>query len=284
MLIEKPDPNVVDLIYKSKSNSEVKAYLMSDIHYDSCKCDVDMFHKHLRMAEKDKAVVMINGDLFDAMQSRDDPRRDPDELKQKYKVSSYTDALVIDVSDMLSKYKVPYIIGLGNHETAVLKKLGTNLIDRVCHDLNKGGGHAFNMGYYGFARFRFHYANGGVKRSKLLYWHHGGGGSSPVTKGVISTARQAVYLPDADVVWNGHNHNEYSLTLNRVGVNTSGKIVETLQHHVRTAGYKMGGLATGSRHGYDVEKHPAPTPRGCMILSFIFTKKAVEIRTQALLY
>lgn len=284
MIISKPDRNVVDLKYKCESNSEVKAYLMSDIHYDSIKCDIEMFTKHLRMAEKDKAVVIINGDLFDAMQGRDDYRRSPEELKQEYKVSSYTDAIVMDMVKLLKKYKIPFIIGLGNHETAVLKHLGTNLIDRIVHNINISGGEAYNMGYFGFARFRFQYANGGVRRSKVLYWHHGKGGNSPVTKGVISTARQAVYLPDADIVWCAHNHNEYSLTLNRVGVNTAGKIVETLQHHVRTPGYKMGGIAHGSQHGFDIEKHPAPTPRGCNVLSFIFHKTGVEVRTQALLY
>ena len=119
---------------------------MSDLHFDSIKCDIDLLTKHLRLAEERNAIVDINGDIFDAMQSRDDPRRNMDELKAEYKVSHYTDALVMYAADYFLQFKVRYIFGLGNHETALIKKLNTNLIDRLAHEVRRGGGEAINTG------------------------------------------------------------------------------------------------------------------------------------------
>jgi len=257
---------------------------MSDVHFDSIKCDVALFEQHLAMAESLNAPVLIAGDLFDAMQGHDDPRRSLEELKHEYKHDNYLDLLVLDVAKTLLKYKVTYIIGMGNHESKVQEKMNTNLTERLCYAVNTGGGHSYSMGYWGFIRFSFKYKKGTSVWKKIMYWHHGLGGNSPVTKGVIDSNRQAVYLPEADIVVNGHNHQQYTLPIPRYKLANNGVPYQENQWHVRTPSYKMSGLLAGDRTGFDVEKHPAPAPRGCVRIDWHFEKNdGVRITPIALL-
>jgi hypothetical protein len=284
MKVSQPDRNVIDLTMSCKSSDEGSIMLMTDVHFDSIKCDVPMFERHLAHAEAIKAPVIIGGDLFDAMQGHDDPRRSLEELKKEYKHENYLDLLVLDVAKCLLQYRVPYFIGLGNHETAVQHKVNTNLTERLCYAINSAGGTAHSMGYWGFFRLFFRYDNGRAAYRKQLYWHHGSGAAAPITRGVLETVRQSSYLPDADVILNGHNHQEYVLTLNRIKVNEAGIPYEEYQHFVRTPGYKKAGLVSGDRHGFDIERHPAPTTRGCVRLDWRFHKnKGVEFIPVALL-
>lgn len=271
MKFERPNASVLDIVHKMKSKDTKHLYAMSDIHFDSVKCDLNLLAKHLSLAAETKSPVLIGGDLFDVMQSHDDPRRSLEELQSEYKHDSYLDLVVLDAANFLSKFNVPYIIGMGNHETAVLRKNNTNLIERLVYALNTSGGEAYSMGYWGFIRMFFQYEKGEERCSRTLYWHHGSGAAAPVTRGVIDTARQAAYLPDADVVINGHNHQEYVVTLNRIRLTKWGAPYEQYQHFVRTPGYKKAGLVHGDKFGFDIEKMPAPTTRGCVRLDFTFS-------------
>lgn len=285
MKISQPDRNTIDLTYNCSATAQGSIILMSDVHFDSIKCDVEMFEKHLAMAEELKAPVIIGGDLFDAMQGHDDPRRSLDELQKKYKHSNYMDLIVVDMADTLLKYKVQYFIGMGNHETAVQNKVNTNLTERICYAINQGGGHAMSMGYWGFFRLIYQYEKGNSAYRKVLYWHHGSGASAPITKGVLETVRQSSYLPEADIVLNGHNHQEYILSLNRIKLSDTGIPYEEYQHFVRTPGYKKAGLIAGDRSGFDIERHPAPTLRGCARVDWNFHKnKGVYFTPTAILY
>jgi hypothetical protein len=285
MKITQPDRNVLDINFTGASKQEYSIIAMADIHFDSCKCDVQLFEKHLQMAHDNNSVVLIAGDMFDAMQGHDDPRRSLNELKAEYKCDNYLDALVLDVAKTLLKYKVTYIIGMGNHESSVERKSNTNLIQRLCHELNTSGGHAYSMGYWGFLRVTVGYTKGNASSQKAIYFHHGSGAGAPVTKGVIETARQAVYLPDADLVINGHNHQSYALPLAKISLSKMGVPVETVQWFVRTPGYKKHGLIAGDRSGFDIEKHPAPTPRGCVKIDLAFDKQVgLTITPITLLY
>jgi len=244
--------------------------LMSDIHFDSPKHDEKLFYKHMRLAEEREALVLIAGDFFDSMQTTHDPRRSPEELMAKYKVSHYLDAIIIDAATYLSQFKVQYILCLGNHETTVLKNNNTNVIDRLAHDINLMGGTAVNAGYSGWIKFLFARGAGG-RKSYDLYWHHGSGGSAPVTKGVIQTARQATYI-NADIVHNGHNHQDYYVPIKQIGINGAGKLETKLMHFVRTPGYKISGIENEDRAGFDVEKVPGVTPRGCAFAEFSYSE------------
>lgn len=258
----------------SESKQNLTVMLASDIHYDSILCDISLFEKHLKLAEEKQAPVIIAGDFFDAMQGHDDPRRSMEELRDKYKVATYFDALVMDASAFLQKYKIPYyILALGNHETSVINKIGTNLCDRLAADLRYNGIKAEAMGYWGYIKFLFQYKKGGANASKTLYFHHGTSTNAPVTKGVINVNRQAVYIHDADIVLNGHNHHAYTMPIQveRLNLKTLEPYTETIWY-LRTPGYKMSAGDSKQVYGYGPEKHREPTPRGCMFIDMSFTK------------
>lgn len=256
---------------------------MSDVHFDSCKCDIRLFRDHLDEAKRRGALVLIAGDLFDAMQGKDDPRRDIEELKAQYHVSSYFDALVMDAAQFLMKdYKeLPFIFAMGNHETSVLTHNSTNLIDRLAHDIVLSGGQAISAGYYGWLRFMFSRGNGS-RSSKRLYWHHGKGASAVMSFGTLESRRQASYI-DADIFLNGHNHNAYYVPLKKIVLSDSGKQRADTVHFLRTPGYKLSGIESEQRHGYDIERHPEPTTRGCIFIEFSSTgtaKNEIGIRIE----
>jgi hypothetical protein len=268
MRITRHNPAAVTLEIPSASKQSLSVMLTSDVHFDSCMCDLGLLTKHLKLAEEHKSPVLIAGDFFDAMQGRDDPRRSIEELKAQYKVASYFDAIVLDASSFLRQFKVPYyIIALGNHETSVLNKISTNLVERLCYDLRLHSQPAEAMGYWGYIRFMFSYRKGTARTSKLLYYHHGNSTSAPVTKGVIDTARQGVYLQAPDIVLNGHNHHAYSMpvSVERVNQKTMTPYIETVWY-LRTPGYKKSAPDSLATWGFAAEKHRAPTPRGCIFL------------------
>ena len=109
------------------------------------------------------------------------------------------------------------LISDGSHETATHKKSNISLTDRLVWLLNT---------QYG--------GRGSVKTK----YFHGAGGDAPVTRGVIQTNRQVVYMNGTYIVVNGHNHHSYYLPIVQESVSESGKVVYSTQHHVRTPGYK----------------------------------------------
>ena len=263
----------ITLEIPAKNKQKFTLMLSSDIHFDSVLCDIDLFTKHLRMAEEKQAPVLIAGDFFDAMQGHDDPRRSIEELKTKYKVSHYFDAIVLEASEFLRQFKIPlYIIALGNHETSVLRKINTNLCERLAYDLRLHQQPAEAMGYWGYVRIMFKYNKGAGNGSKMLYYHHGSSTSAPVTRGVIQTARQGAYLHAPDVVLNGHNHQAYCMPIQveRVSQKTMTPYTESVWY-LRTPGYKMSPGDSLQTWGYGAERHRSSTPRGCMFLNLEYT-------------
>ena len=243
--------------------------LMSDIHHDSVQCNRDLETQHLELAKKRKAWVFIGGDLFDAMQGRFDPRRSMNELRPEYRRDDYYDYVVKDLTDYLKPYsKNIMMIADGNHELAVLKNANTNLADRLVSNLRAGGSPCVHGGYGGWVVFSFSVTANGPRFSIRMKYFHGAGGEAPVTRGMIQTARQAVYLPDADIVWNGHNHNEYITTIVRERISDGGKIYFDQARYLRTPGYKQG-YADGSG-GWEVTRGGVPKPIGAIWVRLAF--------------
>jgi len=233
----------------------------SDRHHDSMWCNRSLETKHLQTAQERGAYIIDAGDMFDAMQGKFDPRKSYGDLRPEYRVPHYYDALVDD----LSEYFIPYadrfiMIGKGNHEHSVYERIGTDLISRLVGNLRQSNKLLQVGGIGGYVQFMFKTVSGGGKFSVNYAYHHGGaGGNAPVTRGAIQTARQAVYMPDADIIHNGHNHQEYALAIKRVRLSNQGRISYDLAHFVRTPGYKDD---HGNENWSDVKQH-SPTPQGC---------------------
>lgn len=235
--------------------------LSSDRHHDSPLCDRELEKKHLEKAKEREALILDFGDLFDAMQGHFDPRRNMDEVRPEDAGINYYDRIVDHAIEDYSPYAANIaLVSSGNHETAVVKHTNHDLVAPLVHGLNRAGGRVIHGGYGGWVKLHFHVNK--TKRSCLnLKYFHGAGGGGPVTRGVIQTNRQSVYLPDADVVVNGHTHDAWVMPIARERLNTRGFVHRDLIWFARTPGYKNE-YGDGTK-GYQVERWAPPKPLGC---------------------
>jgi hypothetical protein len=233
---------------------------ISDVHFDSVYCNREMLTRHLDAAQRRGAGICAFGDWFDAMQGRFDPRRSMAELRPEYRREDYYDFVVNDSADYLEKYAENVeILADGNHELSVLKAANTNLSDRLVHEINRRrGSHIVHGGYGGWIRNMF--IIGSTRMSVRVKYFHGAGGEAPVTRGAIQTNRQSVYLPDANIVVNGHSHNSYHIPIARERLGGKGELYFDIQHHVRTPGYKQA-YGDGTT-GWEVTRGGVPKPLG----------------------
>lgn len=200
--------------------------LQSDEHWDNPHCDRALHRRHHEQAKQRGAGILKFGDFFCAMQGKYDPRSSKDSIRPEHQTVNYLDALVDTAADYLAPYAANIaLLCPGNHETAILKRLETNLTQRLAGKVGVQAG-----GYSGFIRFLFSRGDGG-RLSHSLYWHHGYGGSAPVTKGVIQANRRAVFLPDPTWVVTGHIHQHWFMTQSRVRLSSSGKVYHDEQIH-----------------------------------------------------
>lgn len=263
------------------SDTETWFLLMADNHFDSIYSNRDLMTIHFDKALERNAHILILGDWFDAMQGRFDPRRSMAELRSEYRKDNYYDFVVQDSRDYLLPYATLLdVLCDGNHELAVLKNANTNLTDRLVFSLkDKTTSKVVHGGYGGWVRIVFNliYGNGSKVKTinKKMKYFHGSGGDAPVTKGTIATNRQAVYLPDANMVVNGHSHNQYHLAIARERLTSRGNLHFDLQHHIRVPGYKQS-YGDGTT-GWDITRGAPPKPIGAMWVKFTPTANDVDI-------
>lgn len=236
-------------------------FVTSDVHFDSAFCNRDQFFADMTYAREKKAGILIVGDFFDAMNGRFDPRRDMSRLRPEYRRDDYYDYIVKDAANQLADFADNILMMTdGNHELSVLKNANTDLLGRITDILSSPTHKVYRGGYGGIIVIR----NG--KHVIPVKYFHGSGGEAPVTRGAIQTNRQAVFLPDFQVVLNGHSHNSYSIPIVRERVSQTGLHYFDIQHHVRTPGYLMS-YADGSG-GWEVTRGGVPKPVGSAMLKF----------------
>lgn len=233
--------------------------LSSDGHWDNPDADRDMMERHLKECRERGAMWFHFGDFYCAMQGKYDKRSDKSKLRPEHQTSKYLDSLVDTAAKWFDDYKdIPKFFGLGNHETAILKNHETNLIERLVERINAKEGNAYMGGYGGWIKLQF---NRNQERQSInLKYFHGHGGGGPVTKGLIQSQRQAVFLPDADIVVSGHVHEQYTIPFTRERLKDSGKIVLEEQWHVRTPTYKD--EYKQGYGGWHIETGKPPKPLG----------------------
>lgn len=243
-------------------NAETQwVFITSDLHIDSIYCNREFLFADLDEAVRRNAMILLVGDVFDAMQGRFDPRRSMAELRPEYRREDYLDYVTKDVGKLLAPYaKNIAVLSDGNHELSILKNASTNLADRLVERLNNThGGNIRHGGYGGWVRFMWE--RGGVpKGSTKIKYFHGSGGEAPVTRGAIQTNRQSVYLPDPNIIINGHSHHAYWIPVTRERISGKGEVYFDTQHHIRTPGYKQS-YGDGTT-GWDVTSGKVPKPLG----------------------
>ena len=265
----KKNRNVLFVKHQLKSTSYDDSFwvlLSSDRHHDNPKSDNAMELRHLKQAKERNAVIFDGGDLFCAMQGKYDPRGTKKDVKPEHMKGDYLDALVKTAAKFYGPYAKNFAqISPGNHETNIQKRHETNLTERLVTMLNDRHGSNINVGgYTGWVKFQI-LLHGQVHTTNMWY-HHGYGGDAPVTKGVIQTNRQAVYLPDAHIVATGHTHNEWQFPLPRIRLSNKGNVYHDEQLHLKLPSYKE---EYGDGYGgWHVERGAPPKPVGAMWLRF----------------
>lgn len=280
-IVEHVSRNVLNVRFENISIGwEQYILLSSDRHHDSKWTDRDLELEHLEKVKERNAYVIDVGDMFDVMQGKYDPRRSYRDLRPEYTVENYLDEIIVDGAKFYQPYADRFLmIGRGNHEQAILKNNGVDLISNVVHRLNSENKTKIQAGFYGgWVRFNF-VINETHRLSKNLKYYHGAGGGGPVTRGVIQTNRQAVYLPDADIIVNGHTHDAWYVPIARERITSQGEIYQDLQHHIRTTSYKD--EYRDGADGWHVEAWKPPKPIGAAWIRFYCESIKVGDKTRS---
>jgi len=252
-----------------KAGWEQWVLLTSDNHHDSRYCVRSLEKQHLDLAREREAVILNFGDLFCAMQGKYDPRSSMDDIRPEDVGQDYLDRIVQHAAEFYGPYADLFLLlGKGNHETNIRKRHGIDLTSNLVHHLNTSYNGACHVGGYGgWVRFMFTLNTTKRQSVKLKYFHGSGGGGS-VTRGVIQHNRQAVYLPDADIVCGGHTHDAWILPRGRERLSAGGKVYKDLVWFVRIPGYKD--EYNDGSEGYHIERGGDPRPVGAAWLRFYY--------------
>jgi len=263
-----------------KSGEIFPIYLLSDIHYDSPLCDRAMLKRDLDNALADNADIWINGDVFDFLLFRDFKRSTPSNQ------GSFEDDQIGCIIDDVAEFLTPYAkrimgIGVGNHETSVIKYHGIDPIKMLIHKLmDKTGAKIAHLGYTGFIRYSL--ARGDSRAAGNVYdiWYHHGTGGAGKSKGILQHNDVASHVT-ADLYWMGHNHS--TITDNdfpRLYVNHQGRETTVNRKFVRTAGYQRDDkkapeeyLKRGYKLDWGNERFLRKQSKGCQVLKLMYERK-----------
>lgn len=236
---------------------------ISDVHFDSKKCDRELLKKHLDEAKKRDAWIHINGDFFDVMGAKKDPRSNKSDIRPEYMTNAnYFDLIIEDGYKFLEPYKEKLFITYGNHETSITKHHEIDIINTLGNYLWGFEGKKNHIGaYQGWLLVKFNISNeGGIKYVKMNYHHSTKGGER--SKGVLGVDLNCRDYPNADIVLRGHIHQKWVHSINYgnfINVNNF-KVQQQNQYHICTGSYKNG--IGNNTFGYEVEKRYANTKLG----------------------
>lgn len=252
---------LIDYEYEPGQVFNITPY--SDLHDDAVACDRDGMLAHMtRRAKMDNAVFLGLGDIgnwiFDGKDRRNTPST-PDPA-----IAGYDDYIDRHVKRQIEWYReYPWaFIGIGNHETAIIKYHHTDPVRRVCESLNIPYG-----GYCGMARLRFTRKGGkaaGADCSVNILYHHGAWGGK-VQKGFGGARDWARAFDGWDMFCYGHNHQENIHREPRLHMTDRGKIVHRDVFFVNTGTFQRG-CTQGDFASYAEIRGYAPTVLGTPLI------------------
>ena len=269
------------------SKNENRLALLSDLHWDNPKCDRKMLKAHLDYCKENDIPIFINGDFFCLMQGKYDPRRNKKDILPEHNKANYIDAVIEDAVDWFSPYShLLTVIGYGNHETAIIKNLETDPLQRFVDLLNyTNKSNVYTGGYGGWLLLKCAIWEN-TYLSKNLKYFHGSGGGGIVTKGAINLTRALEMYENMDVFIMGHIHENASRNDVRETMEyNSGKRTHEYKHkqiHLAITGSYKEEYQDGA-FGWHVERGAPVKPVGGRILTLNSTmdredgKKAYDL-------
>jgi hypothetical protein len=247
-------------VFKTEQNL-IKILLLSDLHWDNPKCNRALLKNHMDQAVAGGHDILINGDMFCAMQGKYDGRKNKSDIRPEHNDGNYLDLLVNTAVDWFEPYAHNIkVIGYGNHETSILKHTETDLIDRFVTLLNYRCKSQIQVGGYGgWILYQF-YQNKKFRTTYKIKYFHGSGGGGPVTKGAINFNRMQTQIEGADAIWLGHVHEstEITYTVERINQNHVVQLRDILM--IRTPTYKE--EYNEGKSGWHIERGAPPKPLG----------------------
>jgi hypothetical protein len=185
------------------ASKKLGVLLQSDIHIGGRHVDYDLIKKELEYAREHNLRINVNGDVFDAILPGDRKRFRMSVLHPR--LANCGDRLISEAVDWAVEIYGPYadlidMIGVGNHEEAVVKHHHIDPVEMLVERLNTDKHQIAHGGYSGWLCYRT------KSRDLNIQYHHGAGGGGPVTKGIIQFNRSNTWIENADVVWRGHVH------------------------------------------------------------------------------
>ena len=250
--------------YLVELTSKAPFYIIpfSDVHFDSKKCNRTMLKNHLDKMVENKGYCWFNGDFFDVMGCDRDPRSAKGDIRPEYDVPNYLDVVIKDAAKFLEPYKKRILFfSDGNHETNILRRQETNVLDRLSAMLG-----VERMGYSGFIKLKTKNSKDEKRNvlSKLIHFHHGFGGNAPRSKGVMRVDIDAAKYPDADIIVRGHTHQKWAMPYVSRRLTSGGKYIKKTAYHLQLGSYKDG-YGKGLK-GWEVEKEFQDTPLGSYVI------------------
>ena len=214
-------------IYKSQehiilSPEPVTFYALGDLHEGNCNHDENALKEAVNIIASDKRCrgVFLMGDLIECIIGALDPRWNPIEIADEYKIKDLKDLPRKQAERVYNKLKpIEHLIlacVCGNHEEQYIKRHSFNVYDHYCKLFSS---HPVKIGYIGFYRLLFNRDGSGQKYKLDVALNHGQGGGGfregyPLNK-LFDTFRWT----DADILLMGHVHTlmEDSQTFMSVG-------------------------------------------------------------------
>ncbi|NBN88577.1 MAG: hypothetical protein EBV32_05780, partial [Proteobacteria bacterium] len=181
--------------------------MFSDIHWDNPKCDWNLLKHDLDYCLKNEIPIMFNGDTFCLMQGAYDFRKVKNDIRPEHNNARYFDSIVETAVDFFLPYaNLMTVIGYGNHETAIIKRHETDILQRFVTLLNyKAASNVMTGGYSGWFIVNQVCRNNSRMTTKIKYFH-GSGGGGLVTKGALNLTRAMESYEGYDVFTMGHIH------------------------------------------------------------------------------
>jgi hypothetical protein len=189
--------------------SSFRMGMFSDIHWDNPKCDWNLLKHDLDYCLKNDIPIMFNGDTFCLMQGAYDPRKMKGDIRPEHNNARYFDSIIETAVDFFLPYaNLLTVVGYGNHETSIIKRQETDVIQRFVTLLNyKAGSNVMTGGYGGWLIVnQLVKASSNATQATKIKYFHGSGGGGLVTKGALNLTRAMEMYEGYDVFTMGHIH------------------------------------------------------------------------------
>lgn len=239
MDVQKTDEDSITLKIPYKIGEDIRIFFAADVHGDSIHFDDKAFKRDMERAVSYNAPIIIVGDVWDAMLSKHDPRRDLEESKEGDNTKPYLNRVKEEVKELLRPYaRNILVISRGNHEISVSNNNGYDMLPDVVDDLNKEEDATIQIGgWEGWIRLTFHRDNSAYVTKNVKY-RHNGGSFGKITKGTLSIDRMFAEYPDADIIVTGDIHEKWYYTSEVQRVMQSGKVIWHDRYFLQCASYK----------------------------------------------